>query len=68
MVNYNLSATVNHVTHYYQCKCCNGKSLDSDIRALAGCKTLEPKHVSHDTNCPGKSFPDKYVRRIERMF
>lgn len=63
-----LSHASNHATHWYRCAVCGGKSLDSDTQALSGALTLEPRHVSHDTYCPGASFPNKYVRRVERLY
>ena len=28
----------------------------------------DQENVMHHTNCPGASFPSKYVRRIERLY
>ncbi len=54
-------------THWFNCKCCGGVSWDNDMAALAGLSDLSPVNVTHETYCPGKSFPDRYVRRITRM-
>lgn len=63
-----LSDYKNMETHYYICKTCGGKSLDSDTQALAGLETLTPENVMHDRFCPGKAFPDKYVRRVQHTY
>lgn len=51
-------------THWYACKTCGGRSFDSDSAALAGFPELSPSRVSHDTYCPGKTFPENHVRRV----
>lgn len=55
-------------THWYSCRCCGGVSPDSDTAALAGKDNLSPADVSHDTYCPGRTFPDKYTRRITKTY
>lgn len=55
-------------THWFNCRTCGGNSWDSDTAALAGMSELTPANVVHDTNCPGKAFPDNHVRRVTRMY
>lgn len=55
-------------THWFKCRCCGGKSWDSDTAALAGLSELTPENVTHDPYCPGKAFPDKYVNRITKLY
>ena len=55
-------------THWYRCSCCGGTSWDSDTAALAGKADLGPADIRHDTNCPGRVFPDKYSERITRLY
>ena len=51
-------------THWFICRVCYGISLDSDLAPLAGKADLSPADVAHDAHCPGRTFPDKHVRRI----
>ena len=55
-------------THWLNCRTCGGNSWDSDTTALAGKSDLSEADVTHDKYCPGKEFPLKYVRRIERIY
>ena len=63
-----LSDLRNHETHWFTCYVCGGVSWDSDTAALAGLESLAPANVMHHTNCPGRVFPDKHVRRIQRTY
>lgn len=55
-------------THWFRCQCCGGISWDSDTAALAGKVDLPEADVRHDSYCPGKAFPGKYVTRITRTY
>lgn len=55
-------------THWFECRTCRGKSPDSDTYALMGHDSLTPAAVTHDTNCPGKVFPEGRVRRVTKLY
>lgn len=52
--------------HWYECRSCGAVSWDSDTAALAG-SPLTLESVPHDTYCPGRAFPDRWVRRITQV-
>lgn len=54
-------------THWFRCRTCGARSLDSDTHALAGRGPVTAAHVPHDDFCPGVAFPDKYVQRITQV-
>lgn len=54
-------------THWYRCRVCGGRSLDSDTAELAGLDELSEKNCQHDRFCPGRAFPDKHVFRVTQV-
>lgn len=53
--------------HWYECRVCGGKSLDSDTYALMRGGVVPVSSVTHDRFCPGAVFPEKHVRRITQV-
>lgn len=51
--------------YYYKCTCCGQKSWNNEIAKLAGKDLDKNSHTPHDNWCPGKTFPENWVSRVE---